>query len=545
MTSISPSLTSPLMKPFLQSEVINILSRIQDISRNTNDSQRNAFRKIISKEIDRVGNQCILQHAIFPNIKSEDKNLHLQRLEQLYQKARDKLSISNMYRSLSAICQPCLYIKMGLIFKKILKDFQNLTYHHMYNKTGPMATYDLGYFWHVLSSFDINYKVYPLMKKTSNKSFFPGNILLPDPKILLQMLAMSPNLLDEGVKIIWVNTNETLENIDDQMIYYHQFIQSIPKSLENGYYKSTNLPNNNIWNINENGISQPPCQFIKVEQKEEHLVDLKIFEINNILSIYYIQLIQSQQYLQMKKSFNDIGFECYDSLSTHRTHDYLTMAIALSDNSNDLKDLPPLNGQYIPTPDNILIINRQGKAIFTLTPTKSNQPKECMQLRVLRGGKFCPTVSTMPVLHTDIESHPNLCYKRGNLKQYFISFNDDLNKPVENVNLSTFDIAMGMYPSKILDVNIKSKNNSIDIFTENFNGDDDIYILEKTPPNVVYSPHIGFVTLKSICSIEVLVLKNTITLIQNMLARDTDINNYLVKIRDPEKFIEAINTTTV
>lgn len=66
-------------------------------------------------------------------------------------------------------------------------------------------------------------------------------------------------------------------------------------------------------------------------------------------------------------------------------------------------------------------------------------------------------------------------------------------------NITIFDITMGMYPCKIFDINMKpEKGSNIDVSTDDSNVES-IRILETTPPNIVYSPHIRFVTLENIC----------------------------------------------
>lgn len=581
----SPTSSLSIKNPIVNSDVINIISKINDDS-----PQHNLIRTMIREQINMIGTQCICKHAILPNVKTEDKDYYLLQLEQLYMKAQEKLSKSNTYISLSAICQPCLYVKMGLIFRETLNDFH---YNEMCHNNIGIHTYNLGYFWHALSSFGINYKIYPQIKQTQNISFFPGNVILPNPNILLQILAMPSNLIDQNIKIVWVNTKEIIDeineiNVDDLTKIYTKFVESLPYPLENGYYKRP--LKNEQWNDNEKGISAPPSsRFIKVIKKDDfNSVDLKIFDINNIMSIYYAQLIKSQQRLLQIRN-NRLSY-C-EPLSTHRTHDYIAIAIALSDSLDDLKELPPLNGRCIFTMHNILIVNRQGRAIFTTTTTK-NQSTECIQLKRALKPKISTQTNTSspnvlqqlknPVRPIDI--HPpsfihetkfsylshiatekpmvktyqsHLTSNTDNLKRYFNTFNDDLNVDVvNNINdVSILDIAMGMYPSKILDINLKpEKNSNIDISTDESNGECMIRILETTPPNTAYSSHIGFISLTNICSNEKLVLKNMATFLPNILARDTGTNfisknslgnithniNFLAEMKDHNEFIESI-----
>ncbi|KAF7683172.1 hypothetical protein TCON_1618 [Astathelohania contejeani] len=618
-SSTSSTLSSasiPLIaNPHINPEVSDVLSKIQEMVKHVNNpNQRADFIKTLSHHLNTIGNssKCVCMHAVFPNLKFEDKDFHLQRLEELYQKAREK-SLQNIYKSLSAICLPCLYVKMGLISTEVVKDFHDPSCS---SKTGPTHSYNLGPIWHALTSFSVNQKVYPHMQNAMNISFHPGNIIIPDPKIFLQMLAMPSNLLDQGVKVIWVNTPEIIPEGNDQMEIYKKFMEALPDSLDNGYYKGVMPQSNSSKPILETKtiISKPPQEFVKAGKHEEKDVILKIFDVNSVLNIYYSQLIQSQRRLQMKKTsmdnygselyLNRTNFGCYAPLSTHRMHDFLAIAIALSDKPEDLKNLPPLNGECITTPHNILIINNEGRAVFTAQTDPQPSPA-CIKLkRALKDGKnyppnkrfvhtshtLTPNITlkpenpTKPDMFPDYSSvspqfadiaiekhindsqmyHKSLNMNKDNLKQYFTEFNDDLNNMInlDTINISTLDIAIGMYPNKILDLNKNSeKPDDIDIFSDH--STDDQNILEITSPNVVYSMNVGFVTLKSLCSNEMLILKNTITFLQNIIFRNTGTNfikgknddpinkttiftspNYFVEIKDPTEYIEAVNKKT-
>ena len=85
-------------------------------------------------------------------------------------------------------------------------------------------------------------------------------------------------------------------------------------------------------------------------------------------------------------------------------------------------------------------------------------------------------------------------------------------------------------------------------------------VLEIASPNVVYSPNIGFITLKRLCSNEMLVLKNTITYLPNITSRIIGENfrkfnlsdltnkssvfispNYSVEIRNPSEYFQVVD----
>lgn len=604
------SITSIMANPKVNPEISEVLSKIQDMTRYISDpNQRASFIKALGQQLNMIGNssKCVCIHALFPDLKYEEKDYHLQQIEDLYRKAREK-PVHNIYKSLSAICPPCLYLKMGLLSTDVVKDFKD---SFCSNKTGPHKTYNLGPMAHVLTSYNVNQKVYPNMQNAMNISFHPGNILIPDSKIFLQMLAMPSNLIDQGVKVIWVDTEETVpcnnNNIKDQLECYEKFMNALPASLDNGYYKGEPKPIDKI-----KLITSPPHKFVKAAKGEENLVLLKIFDVNSVLNIYYSQLIQSQRRLQVKTITDNDGsrlylnrtnFACYEPLSTHRIHDFLAIAVALSNNPEDLKKYPPLNNECITTPHNILIINNKGKAVFTdSTEPKSTTACEKLKRGLKDGTKYPPhkrfvnTAHTMtpntnlkpgdpikpdsfPDLNTTtspdladiaMEKHindsemfrKNLKANIDNLKNYFSEFNDDLNKPVDinNVNYSIFDIAIGMSPSKILDINHNlagEKPNGIDIFSDY--PENGTNILEIASPNVVYSDQIGFVTLKSLCSNEMLVLKNTIAHLQNIMNRSVGVfrkfevtpgnnittlqPNYLVQIRDPSEYLQVVDKT--
>ena len=478
---------------------------------------------------------------------------------------------------LPCMCKPCLYVIFGLRDSQTARDLNDIDCALSNSTAAAISTkkVKMGRFLHAESSYTAHIAYNPVfaLNNANNKaSVMSGVALLPDPKIMLQLLGMDLKLTIDGIKVIQLLNDKVASEVHDKDIdstlkAYTDLLEKFPKELTNGYYKIEDDANNKK-------------SYQKTKLRNE--VAAKIVDINPNIQIHYNQLLKSQEALKMPNfdqrvpttilnagSGNYLGNQgqFVHQLADARVYDILSYLLAHTRKDvtyeDKLKQLPPFNNTCVVSSGNILIVNKDGEAYFTC---KDDNPTKCLQLkRIIQNPSNPPSKRRVPLAHpstlgvkptnpallqnthassnlpatdshkiklfdihkNEVDPYRGWLSARGSLlKDYFYKIKDDQN---ENINMEDYPVveqATAFYPSKVLNA---SPNHHDSLFLRDNTGNDrgDLYITDDCIPNVVYMKHLGFVTLDTICEQGLLVLHNSEVLIDNILRKQNGETTFL------------------
>lgn len=336
---------------------------------------------------------------------------------------------------------------------------------------------------------------------------------------------------------------------------------------------------------------------MKVEPED---ITMKVFDMNPVFNLFCQFLAnivqhdkeelrrQNSSRLKFKKNGifqkdNESGENLIDGL----IRDMLILSFALESNHEKFFDLPPLNDKCSYNTNNILFINKYGKAI--MEPPKRKDAVDtnakdlscsCFNRLVTKAypghpSKLIPTIaisnanSTGIIPHVPVntetllkhfkkskeaideeqakspkekykelfedtskeveEFHELLISKSDNFNNYYCEFKDDMNEDVLSMNENQSILAVGanLYPQNIYRNTGNKKHHPLDYSQTLSNL---IPLDTVTTPNTTYARGIGFVSIDSICDGGILTLKNSSVMLQNIINRCN--NNYNFKRSD-------------
>ena len=513
--------------------------------------------------------KCIFNHNFFNFAQHPNKNTHLKNLIEIYEDMY-KRNQENFMSSLMCICKPCLFVIYGLLNTPCVRPIADTNcYASSNNPTNKY--YDMGNFLQAHSSYDVDVNVYSHMKNAITAAFHQGIIVLGAPKLMAQTLAMSPHVVMDGLKVIQLckyNADFKFVAYDDMEKALEKYKEFLEKFSDDNFYNGYYILDNDKYKY-----SLP---------KNKNDIEVKIFDLNVNFSQHYNQLVQTQRYLSNHGPVNNENIAAkilhsgsgdylaksnssYNSLSEARVYDILSYALAFmtDDDYELLKDLPPFNGNCIVTSTNILVIDHQGRALFSYQDPADktcagNMKRAIKKQRVAVATTATPSLTrTLPAPHLDrsklettvapvntvarnqllLDKHKSevekyrkmLKEKKEELQRYFVEFHDDDNEKVNVEKIyPILDQAMQMYPQEILHTvdspYAEPMQQSLDYTLKQ----QKYYTADKNAqPNMVYVKHLGFVSLNRICQQTHLVLKNTKVLLENVMRRKAGLLEFI------------------
>ena len=513
--------------------------------------------------------KCIFSHNFFNFAQYPNKNAHLSKLIDIYE---TMYKTEKYMSSLMCVCKPCLFVIFGLLSTPYIRPIIDANcYASLENNTNLVnKTYDMGEYLQAHSSYDVDPNVYTQMGNAIKVAYHQGVIVLPDPVLVAQTLAMSPHVIMDGIKVIKickahdVYKAETVYNsVENALEAYNKFLALFDKDdFYNGYYK-------------ENDTTKKYEYFTPTSIDQVHV---RIHDLNTNMCQHYNQLVQTQRYLASQGpvsteniaakilhsgggAYLDKSNSSYKSLGEARVYDTLSYALAFAtdDDYTRLKTLPPFNGDCIVTSTNILVVDHKGLALFSYkdgakdTSCSANMRRAIKRPRVpVATTSVANLTRTPPTPHLDrsqlakegpvpaiseaaarnavlLDKHKSevekyrkmLNEKKDELAKYFFLFQDDEGVKVDpKAYYPLFDQAMQMYPQDILNTVDSPYSDpmkqSLDISLK----DQKYYSADHHAlPNTVFVKHLGFITLNRICQQNHLVLKNTQVLLENIMRR--------------------------
>lgn len=197
----------------------------------------------LEKTVESLSEDCTLSHLV-SQLSSHGINYSIvKQIKDLYDDHSNRKVTERYDRIFESFCSPCTFLKFGLLSENIEKQLP-LTSCGLRPTRHGNTRFNMGPFIHGRSTFTIDKKLYPDMDENitySESIAFPkGVIVIPDSKIIMQVLAMNANRICNGVKICMINSDE--ENITNSKIYVRFLARN--GSLNCGYYvrdKSVNI----------------------------------------------------------------------------------------------------------------------------------------------------------------------------------------------------------------------------------------------------------------------------------------------------------------
>ena len=350
-------------------------------------------------------------------------------------------------------------------------------------------------------------------------------------------------------------------------------------------------------NFNADNIFQNGEPLIYKNPDDEPLdpqdIGMRVFDINNTLIAYIKNMTNLQKYIenQYKQHNKNVPYILNPSmiqdgkLITTTFYDLLSYVYHGAIDHDKLLDIPPLNEKCLLHRNNILFVNRNGKAI-TIAPDPIHKKGQCTSFKFVMKNmkdsplshKIIPTASntnltstgnvpnanvskkgikewdkairraTSPTrnsptsdeikaqnslihdhhveafhkYHTDLKSSKDI------LKNYYCEIKDDEGNTIPfDGNEIIYDIARKIYPEKVLDTKSNRKLHTLDFAVKNTSKP---LIDQIDTPNVVYIKNLGFVSLTNICHLAPLTLKGSTVYYQNLINRfSKERNSFIAK----------------
>ena len=337
-------------------------------------------------------------------------------------------------------------------------------------------------------------------------------------------------------------------------------------------------------NIFQNGT---PMKFVDHDEKvDSDKIKMKVFDFNPIL-VRYLQTLVNIEYNKEKlkqRRDSSIAPTYFHNTNNERRlvdsaiYDIMSLAFYLSSNHDQFLDIPPLNDACMFFTHNFILINKHGDPIM-VQKQKPGNTSSCHMFNKLvtkhypnTNSRIIPNAAnTRPNiqgilpdpklsdrLSHDIEvSIDNMAradntldsvrdrYKHiieehkenvsdsqsrtkcraEHLNNYFYFLKSDMERDIlgEDGNEDILKIGVNMYPEHVYRNSANRKHHPINFdqaYVDRPRLDSVLY------PNTVYVDNIGFCSLTNICHNSVLTLKNSSVVLNNMVNRCSNIENY-------------------
>ena len=217
----------------------------QLLSDNLNADELKTFKDKLEKTIEALSEDCVLSHLLaqlYPN------NIRSPASDTVYNifKTHFAKNVEDRHeRVFESFCSPCTILKLGLITDNIRKPMESKSCTFNPSRSGN-AYYDFGKFIHGIASYNVDKNKHPDIGNYSETiAFPPGVVILPNSKIITQILGMDINKIAVGgVKVCMINSEET--NVSDGTIMTRFLARN--RTLDCGYYirdKSLDMKNYN------------------------------------------------------------------------------------------------------------------------------------------------------------------------------------------------------------------------------------------------------------------------------------------------------------
>ena len=211
-----------------------IIEYINNAMKIMNETQLKEVRQNADTAIQYKDESCIMSHLL-NEIDSKDY-AEVKRLQDIHIEHKTRNDKDKLDKIFPDICNVCSYLKMGLHYDRVEKQLPNYACR-LLNKPGDAnQKYFYGSFLHTTNPFKTDTEIHANVpeKHVANKNAFSrGIILIPLPKLFLQILAMRQESMVNGIVVVQIMSDET--NVTDMDAYMRFFYRN--RNLNPGYYK--------------------------------------------------------------------------------------------------------------------------------------------------------------------------------------------------------------------------------------------------------------------------------------------------------------------
>ena len=233
-------------------QVNKVAKLVEGLSQN----ELQKFLKHLQQTIEKSSDKCLFNHSIL-NIPNDPRNELLTQLKTAYTNYIKRNPEERMDRVLKHFCPYCICFNLGLICQDVTREFKihNCTTSRSYGNSrySTPQSYQLGNFVHAFNPYKADHPLHSLRgQHVSEKLAFPsGTLIIPNGKILIQLLSLRHETIANGVKIIQIMSKE--KDIDDMRCYLRFLLRN--PNLDTGYYKRT-LTEENLKDLNQRGTGE-------------------------------------------------------------------------------------------------------------------------------------------------------------------------------------------------------------------------------------------------------------------------------------------------
>ena len=212
----------------------------------------------LNENLERLSDECSLNHLVNNITDLEDDGL-VSKFKHVYQEYAGRKTSERHNRILSDVCVPCTLFKFGLISETVLKNYSRHACSKIPAYSGD-TIFNVGSFIHGRNPYRTSETSHPNTPKNhpSEKMAFPaGSLIIPDPKIMMQILALPHETICHGLKIIQINSDE--KDVVNPDVYTRFFIRN--KTLTNGYYQR--YVTDSMSELNDSQVSEDKDKEVK------------------------------------------------------------------------------------------------------------------------------------------------------------------------------------------------------------------------------------------------------------------------------------------
>ena len=221
-----------------QPQKVNQLSSL--ITSLLNHTDLTKLQKKLQDALEKASDKCIFNHSLL-KIANDDKNNILMQFKNAYNNYSKRNMEDKIDRVFRDFCPVCVVFKLGLLCQDVSRDlkiFSCTSINNYDNNNSSIISphrYKLGHFIHAFNPYKPDRPLkYIKSHHVSESIAFPsGTLIIPEGKILIQLLSIRQDTIGQGLKIVQIMSNE--KEISDMRIYL-RFLER-NKNLEPGYYK--------------------------------------------------------------------------------------------------------------------------------------------------------------------------------------------------------------------------------------------------------------------------------------------------------------------
>ena len=242
-----------------QNQITQLTKAIID-KLKSNPTDLHYVEKQLHEALEKVSDKCIFNHSIL-NIPSDDKNELLIQIKMAYNDYSNRNMDEKIDRVFKDFCPVCVYYKLGLLCQDVTR---NLKLYSCTNNTlgskdnnnnnnNNLKQFQLGSFIHAYNPYKADRALKHINSHHPSETIaFPtGMLLIPNGKILIQLLSLPQDTLAQGLKIIQIMSDEV--NVEDARCYY-RFLQRNSRT-DTGYYMRT-MDEDDLKKMNQTGTGE-------------------------------------------------------------------------------------------------------------------------------------------------------------------------------------------------------------------------------------------------------------------------------------------------